>query len=238
MAWAYLFLLASGMEPMGTGGAARTVGGAVLEPALRTWTATEFAAMFVMWAIMMVAMMVPSAAPMILLHARVQRQADVDWPGWSTWAFTGGYLTAWTGFSLVATLLQFLLERAALLSPMMVATSRWFGAGVLLAAGLYQLTPLKQACLQHCRSPLAFVTAHWRPGVRGAFAMGLHHGSYCVGCCWFLMALLFVGGIMNLLWIAFIAGFVLLEKLAPAARLVVRTSGVLLIGAAVVTLLV
>ncbi len=121
---------------------------------------------------------------------------------------------------------------------MMASTSRWLGVAVLVTAGVYQLTPLKEACLHHCRSPLAFVTQHWRPGVGGAFVMGLHHGAYCVGCCWLLMALLFVGGVMNLLWIALIAGFVLLEKIAPAGRVVARATGVLLIAAAIRMMLV
>ncbi len=222
LAWAYLAWLAAGMNSMAAG----------MAPRLRAWTVVEFVLMFVMWAIMMIAMMLPSAAPMILLHARVQRQAGAAATHLSTWAFAVGYLTAWTLFSFGATALQWGLEQAALLSPMMATTDRRLGASVLLVAGIYQLTPLKYACLEHCRSPLQFVSEHWRPGVVGALKMGLHHGMYCIGCCWFLMALLFVGGVMNLVWIAVIAGFVLIEKVAPHGRRVAHASAVALLAAA------
>jgi predicted metal-binding membrane protein len=227
LSWVYLFSLAADMGDMG-GEMAMDMAAPRIEP----WSAGDFWLMFVMWSVMMVAMMVPSAAPLVLVYARVhRRENEAGRPFASTGVFATGYLIAWTVFSLVATTLQWGLERAALLSPMMISTSRWLGAGLLLAAGVYQLTPLKHACLEHCRSPLSFITHHWRTGAMGALRMGIEHGLFCVGCCWFLMGLLFVGGVMNLLWVAVIAAFVLLEKVAPAGGLVARLSGLLLLAA-------
>ena len=199
-----------------------------------TWTASYWLIMLLMWWIMMIAMMVPSAAPMILLFARVhrhhQKQAQLDKSAVPTAAFVAGYLLAWLAFSLVATALQWLLETAGLMHSMLMwSTSATLSGMFLLAAGLYQLSPLKNSCLAHCRSPVDFLSRHWRNGHLGAARMGIDHGLYCVGCCWFLMALLFVGGIMNLVWIAGLAIFVLLEKLVPAGHLVARISGGLMI---------
>jgi len=200
----------------------------------RNWPVLYWLIMFGMWWVMMIAMMVPSAAPMILLYARVQRHngqrngtADLAVP---TAAFLLGYLLAWLGFSLVATSLQWLLERWGLVHGMMMwSTSPTLSAVFLLAAGCYQLSPLKRVCLNHCRSPAGFLAGHWRKGRQGALRMGLRHGLYCVGCCWFLMLLLFVGGIMNLVWIAGLAILVLLEKLLPAGIPVARGSAVLML---------
>ena len=163
------------------------------------WTAGYVVLMFFMWWAMMVAMMLPSAAPMILLFATVNRKqrARAD-PFVPTSVFAGAYLVTWGGFSLVAVGLQWTLQRLTWLSPMAVSTSSILGGLLLLAAGLYQLTPIKQACLRHCRHPITFLASHWRRGTAGAVRMGLEHGAYCVGCCWFLMGLLFVGGVMNL----------------------------------------
>ena len=240
LSWAYLASLAADMDMSMD---AAVEGGAMapspegssmagMAPALQPWSMADAVAMFVMWAVMMVAMMLPSAGPMILLHAKVSRtQTPGAGTPVATAAFTLGYLLAWTGFSAVATALQWGLERLSLLSPMMVSTSDLLGGVLLLAAGVYQLTPLKEACLHHCRSPVAFVMAHWRTGVRGALVMGLDHGVYCIGCCWLLMLLLFVGGVMNLTWIAGLAVLVLLEKVLPRGRLVARLSSAgLLIG--------
>lgn len=204
-----------------------------------TWDAGYVLLIFGMWAVMMVGMMLPSAAPAILLYARALRGGGAAVPAAvvRTYAFAGGYLLAWTGFSLAATLAQWGLAEAALLSPMMEGTSRSFGGALLIAAGVYQWTPLKQACLTSCRAPAAFITQHFRPGVGGALRLGVHHGLYCVGCCWALMALLFVGGVMNLLWIAAITIFVLLEKLAPHGAQGGRVSGLLLIATGAWTLL-
>jgi predicted metal-binding membrane protein len=172
-----------------------------------------------MWWIMMVAMMLPSAAPMILLFARFNRsQRDKGAPYVPTGVFALGYLLVWAGFSVVAVTAQWALERSGLLSGMMASTSVTLGGVLLIAAGVYQLTPLKYACLRHCRSPLFFISHHWKPGEWGALRRGLEHGAFCTGCCWFLMALLFYGGVMNLFWIMGLALFVLIEKVAPAGH--------------------
>jgi predicted metal-binding membrane protein len=234
LAWAYTIWLAGSMDMGGTdmgGGAAMPAMsgmGTMLAPALKPWTSSDFAFMFAMWAVMMVGMMTPSAAPMILLYARVGRQAAAQHkPLAATGWFAGGYLLAWTAFSIVATFGQWGLERAALLTPMMASASRVFGGIVLIAAGLYQWTPWKDACLRHCRAPLQFIQQHggFKHDALGSLAIGFHHGLYCAGCCWALMALLFVGGVMNLLWIAAIAVFVLAEKLVPGGRLLTRLAG-------------
>jgi predicted metal-binding membrane protein len=181
-----------------------------------TWDARYLALMFLMWAVMMVAMMLPSALPSILIFQRaIRNDPTVRSPARRMLAFAAGYVVAWSAFSIAATLLQWALAEAALLSPMMVSVSPRLGGAILIAAGLYQWTPLKNACLRHCRSPLAFLVEHWQPGVPGALRLGMRHGLHCIGCCWALMLLLFVGGVMSLLWIAGITAFVLLEKLAP-----------------------
>ena len=157
------------------------------------WSTSDAALMFAMWWVMMIAMMVPSAAPMVLLFTAIKRkQAASVSPSVEAWVFLGGYLLIWAGFSLVAALAQWGLERAGLLSMAMASTSAMFGGVILLAAGLYQFTPVKSACLRYCQSPVLFLSRHWRPGAAGALRMGLRHGGYCLGCCWFLMALLFV----------------------------------------------
>ncbi len=203
-------------------------GMAMMTPAV--WTPAYAALMFFMWWVMMVAMMLPSAAPMILLFATVNRkQRDAGNPYVATSIFVGGYLAAWAGFSLVAVILQWAFERTGILSPMLVGNSVVFGGVLLLAAGVYQLTPIKHTCLRHCRSPLAFLSSHWRRGADGALRMGLVHGAFCVGCCWFLMGLLFFGGVMNLYWIAGLALFVLFEKTVPAGHWLGYATGVALL---------
>lgn len=225
LSWLYLLHLASA-----TGGMAG-MGEAALAARTAAWSAFDFVLMFVMWAVMMVAMMLPGAAPMILLFAAINRERRKKGDSYvPTGLFAAGYIAAWTGFSLAATALQWALQAAGLLSPMMASTSAALGAAVLVAAGLYQWMPVKDACLRHCQSPLGFIMSHWREGPAGAFRMGLHHGAYCVGCCWVLMALLFVGGVMNLLWIAGLALFVLAEKLLPSTLWVPRTAGAVLIA--------
>lgn len=187
--------------------------------------------LWLMWTIMMVAMMLPSATPMVTLFAGVSRNRRQRGDPWvPTTVFVAGYLLLWTAFSAVAALAQWGLHSAALLSPMMRSTSPLLGGGLLIAAGVYQLTPLKRACLTHCRSPLGFLSAHWGEGVAGALRLGLRHGMYCIGCCAVLMALLFVVGVMNLLWVAAIAVFVLAEKVFPRGEWIARAAGVLLIG--------
>jgi len=199
------------------------------------WTASYALMMAVMWWIMMIAMMLPSAAPTILLYgAIVRRRSNHPRLSRASAAFAGGYLLAWAGFSVVAVALQWAFERQGVLSPMTLnSTNAAFAGGLLIFAGLYQLTPLKQACLRHCRGPVAFLTRNWRSGAGGAVGMGLQHGLFCVGCCWGLMAILFFGGIMNLYWIVGLAGIVLLEKLVPLGRpLSLVTGGVLVLWGA------
>jgi predicted metal-binding membrane protein len=180
-----------------------------------------------MWWVMMVAMMLPGAAPMLLLFARINRKERIgDRPYVPTGIFAAGYLMVWGGFSALATALQWALEQLGLLSAMMVATSYWLGGAILVLAGVWQLTPVKIICLRHCRSPLGFLLQSWRSGRLGAFRMGLEHGVYCLGCCWFLMGLLFFGGIMNLFWIAGLAAYVLLEKTAPLGDWLGRIAGI------------
>lgn len=195
-----------------------------------TWDARYFLLIFLMWATMMLAMMLPSALPTILVFNRaVRNDRNAGTSSHRMFAFAAGYMLAWAGFSIGATLLQWGLAEAALLSPMMVSVSPWLGGALLMVAGVYQWTPFKYACLRNCRSPLAFLMAHWRPGVAGALRLGLRHGLSCVGCCWALMLLLFVGGVMNLSWIGAITLFVLMEKLAPAGVQGGRLSGVALL---------
>jgi predicted metal-binding membrane protein len=187
--------------------------------------------MVLMWVIMMVAMMVPSASPMILTFATINaRRAVTGGPVVPTAVFLAGYLLVWSAFSLAATLLQWGLGALALLIPETLVATPVAGAVLLLVAGIWQLTPLKRACLARCRSPLGFVLAEWREGARGALIMGLRHGAFCVGCCWTLMALLFVAGVMNLLWVTAIAAFVLVEKLLPPGRAVSWIAGVVLLA--------
>jgi predicted metal-binding membrane protein len=196
------------------------------------WTAGYFVAMFLMWAVMMVGMMLPSAAPTILVYAALARsRAPHGGPFGSAALFTAGYLASWTAFSLLATLAQWgLAESGLLASPMMIRATPALAGALFLAAGIYQLTPLKSACLGRCRSPLHFLMKGWRTGSVGAFVMGLENGAYCSGCCWALMALLFALGVMNLLWVAAIAAFVLAEKLFPAGALIARVGAVLMLA--------
>jgi len=208
----------------------------VLVPA--QWSREYAGVMFLMWWVMMIAMMLPSATPMVLLFAMMNRKQKEKGNAYvPTVLFASAYLVVWAGFSVVAVALQWGLEATTLLSPMLVSTSAFLGGGLLLAAGIYQLTPIKQACLKHCRSPLQFVLSHWRSGRRGAFRMGVEHGAYCVGCCWFLMGLLFFGGVMNLYWIIGLAVFVFIEKTVPAGHWVSSCVGVILITSGIFVLL-
>lgn len=203
--------------------------------------AAYWALLVAMWFAMMVAMMVPGAAPAILLFARVQRHAEVQVGAPSSalpaGQFAAAYLVAWLAFSILAASLQLLLQRAGVLADATMASRlRWLSGAVLVAAGAYQFTPFKHACLAHCRSPAAFLAHHWRPGRFGAWRLGLRHGMYCLGCCWVLMALLFVGGVMNLLWIGALTALVLVEKLAPGGRGVARVAGLAMIAWGVLVL--
>ena len=207
------------------------------------WAPGVWALMIAMWWIMMIAMMTPSAAPTILLYAHVHRhalaQGRIQDRLAPTGAFGAGYLSVWLVFAVAATALHWALERAGLVSAMMMGSqSRWLSGVVLMAAGFYQLSPLKHACLSQCRAPASFLARHWRPHASGAFRLGALHGAYCVGCCWMLMTLLFVGGVMNLVWIAALAVLVLIEKAFPAGQWLGRGAGVALIAWGVATLLV
>ena len=227
LAWLYLILLAAGMVD-GPGAMGEAMANARPIP----WTAGDFALMVLMWSVMMVGMMLPGATPMILLFAMINREKrEAGYPFVPTGAFALGYAGAWTAFSLFATILQWALHSAALLSPMLVSTSAVLAGALFIAAGTYQLTPLKHACLKNCRSPVHFIMTRWRSGAGGALRMGLEHGAYCVGCCWFLMGLLFVLGVMNLLWVAALTILVLVEKAAPHGEWTARISGVAMLAA-------
>jgi predicted metal-binding membrane protein len=219
LSWIYLVRMAADMHSMAAMGM----------PEMQSWGAGDFLQLFIMWTVMMVGMMLPSATPLILLVLSVYRRRGGE-ASLNGGLFVAGYLLAWTLFSAVAAESQVILHRAALLSSGMAARSTVFAGLVLLIAGAYQFLPVKNACLTHCRSPLDFLTRHWREGPGGALRMGLHDGLFCVGCCWALMALLFVAGVMNLLWVAAIAVFVFVEKLAPQGLRVARVAGALLIA--------
>jgi predicted metal-binding membrane protein len=225
LAWAYLLTLVWRMPPQDMGMAM-----AMAMPHMQDWGTSEVFLTWVMWAVMMVAMMTPSAAPMILTFATINRRRRAQQgPFVPTTVFALGYLLVWSGFSALATVAQWGLHTAALLSPMIVITSPLVGGLLLIAAGLFQWAPLKSTCLTQCRSPLGFLMTEWREGAWGALVMGLRHGGYCVGCCWVLMALLFVAGVMNLLWVAAIAALILVEKVLPRGELVGRVAGCVLL---------
>lgn len=193
------------------------------------WALAEVIAVWVMWAVMMGAMMLPSAIPMMLVHRRVAAKRDPGIPNANRW-FLIGYLLAWTLFSVVATLLQWSFQRADILSHMLKIQGTMIGGGILIAAGAFQLTPLKAACLHKCRTPMGFLLTDWRNGREGAFRMGLKHGQYCIGCCWALMLVLFVGGVMSLTTIAVLSGIVAMEKLAPKGKMIAKLGGIALIA--------
>ncbi len=206
------------------------IGARMPTPAPVIWTPAYFALMLVMWCVMMAAMMLPSAAPTILLFAALSRKsAERGDSAASAGVFAAAYVMVWGGFGLLATFAQMQLDGLALLSPTMKSTSVPLGAGLLIAAGVYQMTPLKYACLRHCRAPIDFFARRWRRGAKGALLMGLEHGGFCLGCCWVMMGLLFYAGVMNLLWVAGLALYLLLEKLAPAGKGISRFAGVVLI---------
>jgi predicted metal-binding membrane protein len=200
-------------------------------PNLAVWTPGDLAVVSCMWAIMMVGMMLPSLTPAVLLYAALSgMRRGQGQPKVATWIFVSGYLAAWALFSVLATLAQWLLHSATLMSPSMAIASPKVGGAMLIAAGIYQWTPLKRACLTRCRSPLAFLLTAWRDGARGAFAMGFRHGLFCTGCCWLLMAILLVVGMMNVLWVVLLAVFVLTEKLVPRGDWFGRAAGLVLAG--------
>lgn len=222
LAWAYLFA-GAGME--------MDMQGMDIEMVMpAAWTPGYALVVFLMWWIMMTAMMLPVAAPIILLFALVNRRSrEQGAPYVPTVVFAAGYLLVWGGYSLAAALLQWWLQKAGWLTMAMAAAHPWLGGALLVAAGFYQMTPWKHACLRHCRGPVEFIARHWRPGHGCALRMGLTHGAYCAGCCWLAMGLLFYGGVMNVYWIVGLSVLVLLEKLMPAGHALGRLSGVGLI---------
>jgi predicted metal-binding membrane protein len=237
LAWGYVLWLAADMDRGGMdmhGFRMIPAGIGIMAPANAPWGVIEFAFVFAMWVVMMIGMMAPSAAPMLLMYARVGRQGRAAGkPLAATGWFAAGYFLAWVGFSLSATLVQWAVDRAALLDSRMASASNLFGGIVLIAAGVYQWTPLKDVCLAQCRTPLQFLIRHggFLGDVPGCLLLGLRHGAYCVGCCWVLMALLFAGGVMNVLWIALLALLILLEKLMPFGRWVARAAGAICVAA-------
>jgi len=220
-AWLYLIDMARDMAGMAMP--------SMLMPSPTSWTPRDLGLAFVMWSVMMVAMMVPSAGPMVLAFLAVNgRRRERGGAIVSGWVFVVGYVAVWTAYSLAATLAQWGLHEAALVSSSYALTSPLVMGGILIAAGIYQWTPLKRRCLVGCRSPLSFLMSRWREGRWGAWWMGLEHGLFCVGCCWILMTLLFVTGVMNLPWVAAIAVFVIAEKLLPYGAIFGRVTGVAL----------
>jgi predicted metal-binding membrane protein len=228
LAWAYT-LAGAGMPVPGDGGMeGMTADAHAIMLARAAWTPAYALLVFLMWQIMMIAMMTPAAAPTVLLFSAItRRRGTAREVSVSTAAFLAGYLAVWGVFAMIATGAQWGLESAELLAAMAGAGPA-LGGAILLGAGLYQLTPIKQACLNRCRDPVRFLAEHWRPGTRGALRMGAVHGAYCVGCCWFLMALLFFGGVMNPIWIAGLAAYVFLEKVVPAGHWLSLATGALL----------
>jgi len=202
-------------------------------PATSTWSTANVVAVFSMWAVMMAAMMLPSALPMVRAFADVSDRSGEPERGRT---FVAAYLVLWFAFSAGASWLQWLLQRSGWIDPMIKSSSAWLTVALLCIAGVYQFSPLKRTCLAWCRSPIGFVVGEWRPGASGAFVMGARHGMLCIGCCWALMALLFVGGAMNLAWVGALAVAVAIEKLAPGGHRISMALGVLLLAAAALDL--
>lgn len=210
-------------------------GGWLMQPSSPAPSTVAYAfLLFVMWWSMMMAMMLPTAAPALLSFNAIARKTSTG--ATRLWIFAGGYAAIWSAFSLAAVILQLLTRDAIRLTGMMALTSHLLGGALLIAAGAYQFTPLKSACLRQCQNPFFFLAHRWRNGAGGAFRMGLQHGVHCLGCCWVLMLLLFYGGVMELNWIVGLAAYVFIEKFAPAKLRLDRFAGAALMvwGAAVV----
>jgi predicted metal-binding membrane protein len=220
LSWAYLVDMALNMKNM-------MAAAKMPMMAPQAWSLSYFFSMLLMWVIMMVGMMVPTAIPMTLIYAAIGRKAALDGTTIApTTIFITGYLVIWSLFSIGATLAQWGLDRSGLLSSMMATNSLVLGGILFIAAGLYQLSPFKNACLNHCRSPIDFISQNWKSGPGGAFKMGIIHGAYCLGCCWILMCLLFFGGVMSLVWIGGLTLFVLFEKVLPFGAKGGRLAGI------------
>ncbi len=224
ISWIYMFNMPGGMMNMDRGTRI------CCNPHIHAWNSLNLFLIFSMWTVMMIAMMVPSESPIVLMFAAINRERRrLRQPFVSTGTFLLGYVVAWTIFSASATLTQRGLQAATLLSGTMVINSSILGGALLSFAGIFQLTRLKYACLSRCRSPLGFLLNEWREGTFGAFIMGFKHGVYCIGCCWLLMGLMFVAGVMNLLWMVIITVLVFLEKVVPGGFWISRLAGLLLI---------
>ncbi len=224
LAWLYMYAMAA---PFGA-----VTAEFLCAPRSGSWGPGDILTSLAMWNIMMVGMMIPTASPMILMFATTnRRQRGQSGPYVPTFFFVSGYVLIWAVYSIAGTAAQWGLQEAALLSPLVLQVTPQLGAVLLIVAGLFQFTSLKHNCLTHCRTPMAFLNSEWREGAGGAMWMGLKHGSYCVGCCWAIMLLMFVAGLMNLVWTAFLAAFMLLEKIAPAGDKLGRIAGVLAVGA-------
>ena len=236
LAWGYLLVLSKQMSDdasMASMPGMRAMANMPDLSGVTAGAAQAIALTVLMWWTMMIGMMVPSAAPMILLFGNVQRrQLAAESPRLRVALFTAGYLAIWAAFSVLAAVAQLALTKLALFAPLDLTVTAWLGAVLVALAGVYQLTPLKNACLRRCRSPAEFLSSHWRRGNSGAFRMGIDHGVYCVGCCWLLMSLLFVVGVMHLVWVAVIAVFVLIEKLVPQGETTAKINGVALLALA------
>lgn len=210
LSWAYIVHLNSLMQ----GNSMTSMAKEMSMPQSNQWTLNEFFSAFLMWSVMMIAMMLPSAMPMILVFAAVNKKRLSEGRDFvATWVFVIGYILIWILFSVFAASLQWIFHSLAILSPELKIASPLISGTVLILAGIYQFTPVKKVCIKNCQAPFGFIVEHWRNGKKGAFVMGLHHGLFCLGCCWILMALLFAAGIMNLLWIALIAAFIFVEKI-------------------------
>ncbi|WP_454754641.1 DUF2182 domain-containing protein [Cupriavidus necator] len=233
LAWGYLFYLD---HQMASALQYDSMMAAMGMSTQRSWTGADVFLTFAMWVVMMAGMMTGSAAPVMLLYAGLHARQSGHRAPLIVLPFGFGYLAVWVGFSACATLAQWALHENAMLSPVMAVSSQQVGGAILCLAGAYQLTPLKRVCLLHCRSPLGFLMTNWRDGKLGALEMGVRHGAFCLGCCWALMCVLFVTGVMTLLWVAMLALLVMLEKLGPAGAHLARFSGVAIIAVGVLIL--
>ena len=232
LSWLYLIYLYNQMYPMNMDALFFAM------PMTPQWSWTDFVLLFLMWFVMMIAMMIPSVTPLVIIFTVINRKRlQQQNPYISSGYLLSGYFLVWAAFSLFATLLQWWLQRVSLLNPAMVTTSKILGGIILIAAGIFQFTPLKNTCLHNCRSPLGFIHQHWKDGKRGAIRMGIQNGIYCLGCCWILMMLLFVSGIMNILWIAIISLFVLIEKISSSVKVISLIAGIALIAYGIIILL-
>ncbi len=232
LSWLYIIYLYNQMYPMNMDALFFAM------PMTPSWSWTDFVLLFLMWFVMMIAMMTPSVTPLVLIFTLINRKRQQRQnPFVPSGYLLCGYFLVWAAFSLFATLLQWLLQQVSLLNPEMITTSKILGGSILILAGVFQFTPLKNTCLRHCRTPISFIHQYWKDGKIGALRMGIQNGIYCLGCCWILMILLFVSGIMNILWIAVISLFVLIEKVLSSVKAISLIAGITLIAYGTIVLL-